>query len=165
MTSRGPITPDTENEISEQRPLQLYANLILWLRKVGEGGHQIPELSLSPWLSSQSGVTGRERTEPGWGISPHTARPPKRGRCAGVGKTQLGPLHSPTSPPHPPLPHKGRQCRWWELCSAMMQGSQVQILAWPLTSYVTSNHKDNGQKSMEPFSLTDSADCFMCITH
>lgn len=95
MSSRGPITPDTENEISEQRPLQLYANLILWLRKVRGRRAPDPRAESKPVALIMVWVTGRKSTAVALGMSPHTARRP---RCAGVGKIRLGPLHSHIPP-------------------------------------------------------------------
>ena len=98
MSSRGPITPDTENGISEQRPVQLCANLILWLRPVKGGRAPDPGAESEPIACIAVRVTRRERTVGAWGGGLHS--PPPRERQM----WRRSERHSwdPFALPHPP---------------------------------------------------------------
>lgn len=115
--------------------MQLYTNLLLWTRKVSEGGHQIPGLRPNPSVSSLPRLqAGEDRGNSG--TSP--SRPAARRDEDVLGLKRFS--HDPFSLPKPP---KAGGVEWGKWCSGMTQGSWVQIPALPLTSHVTSNHEDD----------------------
>lgn len=134
-----------------------------WLGKVRGGRAPDPGAGSKPPALTTVGVglwAGRGqqwlRREPRHGLPPR-----KRRRRAGVGKTQLGPVYSPTYPQRQEVGVAGTaQCD-----DTRFPGSSPGLATYKLLTSHFIPSRRQASKSVEPPPLTDRAGFLTCVAH